>query len=62
MPCVEGTAAEFERDLPFGLIIDALDEYLESLAPSTFHSLETEDPGRARRSVPGAAVARPGLG
>ena len=42
MPCVEGSAAEFERDLPFGLIIDALDEYLESLAPSAFHSLETE--------------------
>jgi ATP/maltotriose-dependent transcriptional regulator MalT len=39
---LRGSAAEFERDLPFGLIIDALDEYLESLAPSAFHSLETE--------------------
>jgi predicted ATPase len=39
---LRGSAAEFERDLPFGLIIDALDEYLESLAPRAFHSLETE--------------------
>jgi ATP/maltotriose-dependent transcriptional regulator MalT len=39
---LRGSAAEFERDLPFGLIIDALDEYLESLAPSAFHSLGTE--------------------
>ena len=27
---------------PFGLVIDALDEYLESLAPSAFHRLGTE--------------------
>jgi len=39
---LRGSAAQFEGDLPFGLIIDALDEYLESLAPSAFHSLETE--------------------
>ena len=39
---LRGSAAEFERELPFGLIIDALDEYLESLAPSAFHRLETE--------------------
>src|SRR3954451_23884196 len=39
---LRGSAAEFERELPFGLIIDALDEYLESLAPSAFHSLETD--------------------
>ena len=37
-----GSAAEFERELPFGLVIDALDEYLESLAPSAFHRLGTE--------------------
>src|SRR3954453_14165901 len=39
---LRGSAAQFEGDLPFGLIIDALDESLESLAPSAFHSLETE--------------------
>jgi len=39
---LRGSAAQFEGDLPFGLIIDALDEYLESLAPSAFHSLQTE--------------------
>ena len=28
---LEGRVAEFERDLPFGLLIDALDDYLKSL-------------------------------
>src|SRR5947208_2105848 len=28
---VEGSAAEFEQELPFGVVIDALDAYLESL-------------------------------
>ena len=59
---LRGSAAEFERDLPFGLIIDALDEYLESLGPQRVPQPGDGDPGRARRSVPGAAVARPGLG
>lgn len=27
---LEGRAAEFERDLPFGLLTDALDDYLKS--------------------------------
>ena len=30
---LRGSAAEFERDLPFGLLVDGLDEYLESLEP-----------------------------
>jgi DNA-binding NarL/FixJ family response regulator len=28
---LEGRAAEFERELPFGIVIDALDDYLKSL-------------------------------
>ena len=39
---LRGCAAELERELPFGLIVDALDEYLESLDPSAFHRLATE--------------------
>jgi predicted ATPase len=28
-----GSSAEFERDVPFGVFVDALDEYLESVDP-----------------------------
>ena len=31
---LEGRAAEFERDIPFGLIVDALNDYLGSLEPA----------------------------
>jgi DNA-binding CsgD family transcriptional regulator len=30
---LSGSGAEFERDLPFGVFVDALDEYLESVDP-----------------------------
>jgi predicted ATPase/DNA-binding NarL/FixJ family response regulator len=30
---LEGSAAEFERELPFGPVIDALDAYIQSLGP-----------------------------
>jgi DNA-binding NarL/FixJ family response regulator len=42
---LSGSAAEFERALPFGLFVDALDEYLESLDPRAFGRLATEDVG-----------------
>lgn len=34
-----GRAAEFERDLPFGVFVDALDDYLASLDPKWFGGL-----------------------
>jgi DNA-binding NarL/FixJ family response regulator/tetratricopeptide (TPR) repeat protein len=40
-----GSAAEFERELPFGLVVDALDEYLASLDPHAFHRLALDDQG-----------------
>ncbi len=36
---LSGRAAEFERDLPFGVFVDALDDYLGSLQPRTFEPL-----------------------
>ena len=42
---LSGSAAEFERELPFGLVVDALDEYLASLEPSAFHRLAADDQG-----------------
>src|SRR5262245_16792098 len=35
-----GSASELERDLPFSVFVDALDEYLESLAPGRFALLD----------------------
>jgi DNA-binding NarL/FixJ family response regulator len=40
---LHGGAAEFERELPFGLVVDAVDEYLESLDPHVFQRLAGED-------------------
>ena len=40
---LHGSAAEFERDLPFGVLVDAVDEYLESVDPHTFQRLATQD-------------------
>ena len=42
---LSGSAAEFERELPFGLVVDALDEYLASLEPYAFHRLAADDEG-----------------
>ena len=40
---LRGSAAEFEQELPFGLVVDALDEYLGSLEPRAFSRLASED-------------------
>jgi DNA-binding CsgD family transcriptional regulator/tetratricopeptide (TPR) repeat protein len=40
---LHGSAAEFERELPFGAVVDAVDEYLESLDPHVFQLLASED-------------------
>src|SRR5215213_4110721 len=39
---VTGSASELERDLPFWVFVDALDEYLEGLEPRWFDSLDDE--------------------
>jgi DNA-binding NarL/FixJ family response regulator/tetratricopeptide (TPR) repeat protein len=37
-----GSASELERDLPFSVFVDAIDEYLRSLAPDRFDVLEDD--------------------
>jgi predicted ATPase len=37
---LDGRAAEFERDIPFGLIVDALNDYLGSLPPPVLRALD----------------------
>src|SRR5262249_42877860 len=39
---LEGRAAEFERDIPFGVIVDALNDYVGSLEPAVMRSLDGE--------------------
>lgn len=39
---LHGRAAEFERELPFGLFVDALDSYLEAAAPNALNALLPE--------------------
>ena len=51
---LSGGASELERDLPFGVFADALDDYVQALEPRRSSSSRPTH-GRARR---GAAVAR----
>jgi DNA-binding CsgD family transcriptional regulator len=39
---LHGRAAEFERELPFGLFVDALDSFLEAAPGSAFGALDSE--------------------
>jgi DNA-binding CsgD family transcriptional regulator len=39
---LEGRAAEYERDVPFGLLLDALNDYLRSLDPALLRALGDE--------------------
>jgi ATP/maltotriose-dependent transcriptional regulator MalT len=59
---LHGSAAEFERELPFGLIVAALDEYLESLDPRVFSRLATEDVAELAGVFPALRSLAPGLG
>jgi predicted ATPase/DNA-binding CsgD family transcriptional regulator len=39
---LSGAASELERDLPFGVLVDAMDEYVRSLNPRQLGSLDDE--------------------
>jgi len=41
---LNGRAAEFERDIPFGLIVDALNDYFGSLEPAVLRALDEDVP------------------
>ena len=50
-----GSASELEADLPFGVFVDALDEYLHALEPRRLDELDDA----ARRARPRLPLARP---
>jgi DNA-binding CsgD family transcriptional regulator len=57
---LRGGASEFERELPFGLVVDALDEYLEALDPREFNSLSVEELSELGRVFPALSSLNPG--
>jgi DNA-binding CsgD family transcriptional regulator len=57
---LRGSAAEFERELPFGVIVDAFDEYLEALDRREFNRLSAEDLGELSGVFPALSSLNPG--
>src|SRR5918998_4805751 len=57
---LRGSAAEFEQELPFGLIVDALDEYLGSLDPRAFSRLAADDLSEIAGVFPALRTLAPG--
>src|SRR5919109_889659 len=55
---LEGRATELERELPFGLIIDAFDDYLESLDPRAFDRLAADGLDELATVFPSMRVLR----
>ena len=47
-----GSASELERDLPFSVFVDAMDEYLRSLAPGDLADLADDVRGELAQVVP----------
>jgi DNA-binding CsgD family transcriptional regulator/tetratricopeptide (TPR) repeat protein len=57
---LEGRAAELERELPFGLVVDAFDAYLESLDARAFGRLGADDLGELGTVFPSLRALDPG--
>ena len=57
---LHGDAAEFERELPFGLVVNALDEFLESLGTRAFAAHAAEDVAELAGVFPALRSLDPG--
>ena len=55
---LDGRAAEFERDLPFGVVVDALNDYLGALGPSTLQALRRPAAAELAAIFPGLVADR----
>ena len=49
---LSGSASELERDLPFSVFVDALDEYVHGLEPTALRRPGRRRPNRARARLP----------
>ena len=54
-----GSGADLERDLPFWVFVDALDEYAEGVDPRRLDNLDEDGARRARAGLPVAFGSRP---
>src|SRR4051812_31643519 len=52
-----GTATELERELPFWVFVDALDEYLEGLEPRRLERLDADTRGELAKLLPSFSTA-----
>ncbi|MEP6952981.1 MAG: AAA family ATPase [Solirubrobacteraceae bacterium] len=59
---LRGSASEFERALPFGLLIGAIDEYLESFDPHAFSGLSPVDRHELAAVFPSLRASDPSAG
>ena len=57
---LDGRAAEFERDIPFGLIVDGLNDYLGSLEPAFLRALDEDLLGELTTVFPALPREYPG--
>src|SRR4051794_11785741 len=56
---LEGRAAEFERDVPFGLVVDALNDYAGALPRATLDALGEETVAELAALLPSLAALLP---
>lgn len=59
---LHGSASEFERELPMGVVVDALDEYVGSLDPQSFSRVAADDLTELARVFPALRGLDPGSG
>ena len=53
---LSGSASELERELPFSVLVHALDEYVESLDPSRLSSLDDDVQAELAHVLPSLAA------
>src|SRR5690349_15329350 len=58
---LSGRAAEFERELPYGPLVDALDAHLQTLDDTRLRGLDVEQLGGIFPSLSDRAQAKPTL-
>src|SRR5262245_16956515 len=57
---VSGSASELERELPFSVFVHALDEYVESLDPDLFSTLDDDVQAELAQVLPSLSALQAG--
>lgn len=60
LPALWGRAAEFEQEMPFGVVVDALDDHVEASLPGLAGRLGAETSGLLAAVLPSVRAAAPG--